>query len=73
MLSIWRLHSLPFSFPSLPNLSERSTHGVDGDGDLVMENDALGGFRELREGAVCSGAVNDWRRDGTEFCEEAVY
>jgi len=46
---------------------------VDGDGDLVMENDALGGFRELREGAVCSGAVNDWRRDRTEFCEEAVY
>jgi len=33
---------------------------VDGDGDLAMEDDALGGFRELQEGAVCGGAVDDW-------------
>jgi len=33
---------------------------VDGDGDLAMEDDALGGFREFREGAVCGGAVDDW-------------
>jgi len=44
---------------------------VDGDGDLAMEDDALGGFRELQEGAVCGGAVDDWGRDRTEFCEEA--
>jgi len=36
-----------------------------------MENNALGGFRELREDAVCGRAVDDWGRDGTEFCEEA--
>ena len=63
-MSIRRLRSLLFSFPSLSNLSERSTHRVDGDGDLAMEDDALGGFRELREGAVCDRAVNDWERDG---------
>jgi len=28
-------------------------------------------IREFREGAVCGGAVDDWGRDGTEFCEEA--
>jgi len=44
---------------------------VDGDGDLVMEDDVLGGFRELREGVVCGRAVDDWGRDGAEFCEEA--
>jgi len=44
---------------------------VDRNGDLAMEDDALGGFRELREGAVCGGAVDDWGRDGAEFCEEA--
>jgi len=44
LLLIWRFRSLPFSFPSLPNLSERSTCRVDGDGDLAMEDDALGGF-----------------------------
>ena len=60
LLLIRRLHSLLFSFPSLPNLSERSTRGVDGDGDLAMEDDALGGFRELQEGAVCGRAVDDW-------------
>ena len=69
-MSIRRLCLLPFSFPSLPNLSERSTCGVDGDGDLAMEDDALGDFRELREGVVCGGAMDDWGRDGAEFCEE---
>jgi len=44
---------------------------VDRDGNLAMEDDALGGFRELQEGAVCGRAVDDWGRDGTEFCEEA--
>jgi len=44
LLSIRRLCSLSFSFLSLPNLSERSTYGVDGDSDLAMEDDALGGF-----------------------------
>jgi len=44
---------------------------VDGDGDLAIEDDALGGFRELREGAVCGGAVDDCERDGVEFCKEA--
>jgi len=52
-------------------LSERSTHGVDGDGDLAMGDDVLGGFREFREGAVCGRAMDDWGRGGTEFCEEA--
>jgi len=51
--------SLPFNLPSLPSLSERSTHGVDGDGHLAMENDDLGGFREFRESAVCGGFVDD--------------
>jgi len=32
---------------SLPTLSERSTCGVDGDGDLAIKDDDLGGFREL--------------------------
>jgi len=36
-----------------------------------MGDDALGGFREFREGAVCGGAVDDWGRGGTEFHEEA--
>jgi len=44
---------------------------VDGDGNLAMEDDALGGFRELREGAVCGGAVDNWGRDRAEFCEKA--
>jgi len=59
LLSIQRLHSLLFNLPSLPNLSERLTREVDGDGNLVIEDDALGGFRELQEGAVCGGFVND--------------
>jgi len=46
---------------------------VDGDGDLAIEDDALGGFRELQEGTVCGGAVDDWGRGGAEFCEEAAY
>ena len=32
--------------PSLPNLLERLTCGVDGDGDLAIEDDGLGGFYE---------------------------
>ena len=66
-------HSLPFNLPSLPNLSERSTRGVDGDGDLAIEDDVLGGFRELREGTVCGGVVDDWEQGGAELCEEAEY
>jgi len=54
-------------------LSERSTHGTDGDGDLEIEGDVLGGFRELREGAVCGGVVDDWEQGRTELCEEAEY
>ena len=73
LLSIWRLRSLLFNLPSLPNLSERSTHGTDGDGDLEIEGDVLGGFRELREGAVCGGVVDDWEQGRTELCEEAEY
>jgi len=46
---------------------------VDRDGDLAMEDDALGVFRELQEGAVCGGFVDDWGQDETEFCEEAEY
>ena len=59
-MSIWHLCSLLFNFPSLPNLSERSTHGMDGDGDLAIEGDVLGDFRELREGAVCGGVMGVW-------------
>jgi len=36
---------------------------VDGDSDLVIEDDDLGGFREFREGAVCGGFVDDWGQD----------
>jgi len=32
---------------------------VDGDSNLAMESDVLGGFRELQEGAVCGGVVDD--------------
>jgi len=46
---------------------------VDGDGDLAMEDDVLGGFRKLREGAVCGGVVDDWEQDGAEPCEKAEY
>ena len=70
---IWRLHSLLFNLPSLPSLSERSTRGVDRDGDLTMEDGRLEGFWELRDGAVCGGVVDDWGRDRAELCEEAEY
>jgi len=73
LLSIWHLRSLLFNFPSLPNLSERSTCEVDGDGNLVMEGDVLGGFRELREGAVCGEVMGVWERGGAEPCKEAEY
>jgi len=33
---------------------------VDGEGDLAMEDNDLGGFREIRESMVCGGFVNDW-------------
>jgi len=66
------LCSLPFNLPSLPSLSERSTRGVDGDGDLTMGDGRLEGFWELRDGAVCSGVVDDCGRDGAELCEEAA-
>jgi len=59
LLSIWHLRSLPFNLPSLPNLSERSTRGVDGNRDLAIEGDVLGGFRELQEDAVCGGVMDD--------------
>ena len=72
-MSIRRLRLLPFNFLSLPSLSERSTRGVDGDGDLMMEDGRLGGFWELQDGAVCGGVVDDWGRDGAELCEEAEY
>ena len=39
---IWHLRSLLFNLPSLPSLSERSTRGVNGDGDLAIEDDDLG-------------------------------
>jgi len=38
-----------------------------------MEDNALGGFRELQEDVVCGGAVDDWGQDRMEFCEEAEY
>jgi len=46
---------------------------VDGNGNLAMEDEDLGGFRELREGAVCDRVVDDWEQDGTEFCRETEY
>ena len=39
---IRHLRSLLFNLPSLPSLSERSTRGVNGDGDLAIEDDDLG-------------------------------
>ena len=52
---------------------ERSTHGVDGDGDLAMEDDDLGGFREFQESMVCGGFVDDWGRDEAELYEKTEY
>jgi len=60
LLSIQRLRSLPFNLLSLPSLSERSTCGVDRNGDLMMEDGCLEGFWKLWDGAVCSGVVDDW-------------
>ena len=70
-MSIRHLCSLLFNLLSLPSLSERSTHEVDGDGDLTMENGCLEGFWELWDSVVCGGVVDDWGRDGAELCEEA--
>jgi len=52
---------------------ERSTHGVDRDGNLAMEDGGLRGFREFREGTVYGGFVDDWGRDRAELCEEVEY
>ena len=54
------LHSLLFNLLSLSNLSERLTRGVDRDGNLAMESDVLGGFREFQEGVVCGGVMDNW-------------
>ena len=70
---IRRLRSLPFNLPSLPSLLERSTYGVDRDGNLAMENGCLKGFREFQDGAVCGKVVKDWGQDGAELCKEAEY
>ena len=67
------LHSLLFNLLSLSNLSERLTCGVDGDSDLVMENDVLGGFREFQEGVVCGGVMDNWEQGGMGLCEEVEY
>ena len=69
-MSIRRLRLLPFNFLSLPSLSERSTRGVDGDGDLTMEDGRLEGFWELQDGAVCGRVMDDWGWDRVELCEE---
>jgi len=39
---------------------ERLTHKVDRDGDLVIEDGRLEGFREFWDGAVCGRVVDDW-------------
>ena len=59
LLSIRRLRSLPFNLLSLPSLSERSTCGVDRDGDLAMEDGRLEGFKELQDGVICGRVVDD--------------
>jgi len=41
-------------------LSERSTQGVDGDGDLVIKDGCLEGFRKFQDGMVCGIVVEDW-------------
>jgi len=40
---------------------------VDRDGDLVIEDGCLEGFREFQDGVVCDGVVDDWGRDGVEL------
>ena len=72
-MSIRHLRSLPFNLLSLPSLSERSTRGVDRDGDLTIENGRLEGFWELRDGTVCDRVVDDWGRDRAELCKEVEY
>ena len=72
-MSIWHLHSLPFNLPSLPSLSKRSIHRVDKDGNLVMEDDDLEGFRKSQESAVYGGFVDNWGQDKAELCEKAEY
>ena len=46
---------------------------MDRDGNLVMEDSGLWGFREFWEGMVYGGFVDDWGWDGAELCEEAEY
>jgi len=46
---------------------------VDRDGNLAIENDVLGGFRELQESAVCGRIVDNWGQDKMELCEKAEY
>jgi len=38
-----------------------------------MEDDDLGGFRELREGVVCGEVVDNWGQDGAELYEKTEY
>ena len=73
LLSIQRLRSLPFNLLSLPSLLEKSTCGVDGDGNLTMEDGHLESFWELQDGVVCGGVVDDWGQDRAELCKKAKY
>ena len=57
---IQRLCLLLFNLLSLPSLSERSTQGVDGDGNLVIKDGCLEGFRKFQDGMVCGIVVEDW-------------
>ena len=52
---------------------ERSTYGVDGDGNLAMEDDDLEGFREFQEVTVYGRFVDNWEWDKVELCKEAEY
>jgi len=38
-----------------------------------MEDGHLEGFRELRNGAVCGGVIDDWGQDGVGLCEKMEY
>ena len=67
------LCSLLFNLLSLPSLSERSTHRVDRDGDLVIADISLGGFREFHESTDYDGIVDDWEQNGAELCEKVEY
>ena len=57
----------------MPSLSERSTHRVDRDGDLVIADIGLGGFREFHESTDYDGIVDDWEQNGAELCEKVEY